>query len=277
MLNRRQNPLSQNTEDTLKDQGAKEYEGRDGSQDAPDGSGERREEGSGNEASVNNFTSAKSGDEDIVERSKRLIEKVITGKDPKEEGTTGKDETTESPGMQKRKKRATRKELLELIQRKNEMLKKMENAVNRAAQEVVAKEDKIIRMAAEFENYKKRTRREWELLQQKANAELIKDILGVLDDFDRAFEAVGDNEDHFHHGIRMIYNSLLETLRRVGLEEIDAMNQRFDPQFHEAVGEMESEEVEAECVAHIVQKGYLFNDIVLRPTKVIVAKEKKKN
>ncbi|UCF04452.1 MAG: nucleotide exchange factor GrpE [bacterium] len=267
--------MSQNTEDTLRDQSAREYDGRDECPDASDEPGECREEEAGYEASVNNFTSAQSDDEDIVDKSKRLIEKVITEKGPQKKGSAGKGKTAEKPDMQKRMKRATRKELLELIQRKNETLQKMEKTVNRAAQEVVAKEDKIIRMAAEFENYKKRTRREWELLQQKANAELIKNILGVLDDFDRAFEAVGDNEDHFHHGIRMIYNSLLETLRRAGLKEIDAMNKRFDPQFHEAVGEAESEEVEAECVAHVVQKGYLFNDIVLRPTKVIVAKEKK--
>ena len=129
-------------------------------------------------------------------------------------------------------------------------------------------------MAAEFENYKKRTRREWELLQQRANAGLIEDILTVLDDFDRALEAAEDEEGHIYSGIRLIYSGFLEVLRRNGLKEIEAFNHPFDPQYHEAISEVESEEIEEGHVAHVVRKGYLLNGHLLRPSRVVVAKKK---
>ncbi|MCK4237013.1 MAG: nucleotide exchange factor GrpE [Candidatus Krumholzibacteria bacterium] len=173
----------------------------------------------------------------------------------------------------KRITRANRKELLELIRRKNEMLQKMENVIKEAAQDLKNKDDKIVRMAAEFENYKKRTRREWELHQKKAGAELITNILGILDDFDRAMETVREKEDHFHSGIRMIFTGLIDVLKRAGLKEIEAQSRLFDPNFHEAVGEIESDEVESGHVANVVQKGYMLYDQLLRPARVIVAKK----
>lgn len=176
--------------------------------------------------------------------------------------------------VQKRPKRASRKELLELIQRKNKMLQAMEKAVQKARQELENKDDKMLRMAAEFENYKKRTRREWELLQKKANADLIKDLLGILDDFDRALDSSGNEEDHFHSGIRLIHSGLLEVLRRAGLKEVEAQGVPFNPQFHEAMGEIDTDDTEEGFVAHVVQKGYMLNELLLRPARVIVAKKR---
>lgn len=176
--------------------------------------------------------------------------------------------------VQKRTKRASRKELLDLIHRKNELLQEMEYTLEEAREQIEIKEDRMLRIAAEFENYKKRTRREWDLLQQKANAGLIGDILNVLDDFDRALEAAEDEEGHFHSGVKLIYMGLLDVLKRNGLEEIEADKQPFDPQFHEAISEVESEEVKEGHVAHVVRKGYLLNNNLLRPSRVVVAKKK---
>lgn len=177
--------------------------------------------------------------------------------------------------VQKRSKRATRKELLELISRKNKMLQDMDESVEKAKQEVKDKEDRLLRLVAEFENFKKRTRREWELLQERANAGLIKDLLGVLDDFDRALESVKDEGDHFQSGVRLIYAGLSDILKQTGLREIESLNQSFNPLYHEAIGEIESGDVEEGNIAQVVQKGYMLNDELLRPAKVLVAKRKR--
>jgi molecular chaperone GrpE len=129
-------------------------------------------------------------------------------------------------------------------------------------------------MAAEFENYKKRTRREWDLLQKKATADLLNDLLAVLDDFERAFEAAGEKGDHFFSGIKMIHSRFVEILGRAGLSEIEAKGRPFDPQFHEAMGEAESEGTEEGSVVNVVQKGYMVRDQLLRPARVIIAKKK---
>lgn len=175
--------------------------------------------------------------------------------------------------MQKRSKRS-RKELLDLLSEQEGALQKVRDELENIKQELAIKDDKLLRMVAEFENYKKRTRREWELHQKRANAELIKDILGILDDFERAFEASDEAGDHFRSGINLIYSGLLEVLGRAGLTEVEAEKLEFNPQYHEAMGEMESDEVEEGYIAQVVQKGYKLHDQLLRPAKVIVAKSK---
>ena len=185
------------------------------------------------------------------------------------------DEDTEDPSDKGAKgaKKISRKELLKLISKKNDLLQQMENEITAQEEELKIKEDRLLRVAAEFENYKKRTRREWELLEQKAKAELITDILGVLDDFDRALEALGERDDHVADGVVLIVTGLKDILKRSGLREIEAQGKKFDPQYHEAVGGMESEDVEEGLVVHVVQKGYELNDQLLRPAKVIVSKK----
>ncbi|MCX5753699.1 MAG: nucleotide exchange factor GrpE [Candidatus Krumholzibacteria bacterium] len=127
--------------------------------------------------------------------------------------------------MQKRTKRSRRKELLDLIQRKNAMLMELDRELKKTKQDLAMKEDRLLRMAAEFENYKKRTRREWELLQKNANADLIKEIIWGIDNFDRAFENLGGAEDHIQEGIRLIHAGLLVILKKAGLVESMAQDQ----------------------------------------------------
>lgn len=181
----------------------------------------------------------------------------------------GKDST------RKRSKKGKSKDLVDLLQKKNEILQGLKQELEKANEEIAVKEDRLLRVAAEFENYKKRTRREWELLQKKANADLISDILGVLDDFGRAFDAAEDGGEHFLNGMMLIYSGLLDILRKSGLKEIEAEGKVFDPQYHEAMGETETDGVDAGCIAYVVQKGYLLHDQVLRPARVIVAGRKK--
>jgi molecular chaperone GrpE len=176
--------------------------------------------------------------------------------------------------VQKRMKRASRKELLELIRRKNAMLIQFDKEVKKTKQDLAIKDDRLLRLAAEFENYKKRTRREWELLQKRANADLIKEIIGGIDNFDRAFANLGGVDSQLHDGIKLIHAGFLDVLKRAGLKEIEALNQKFDPLYHEAVGEIDSEGMAEGHVAQVVQKGYTLNDQVLRPARVMVSKKK---
>lgn len=188
-------------------------------------------------------------------------------------GTADKTESREerNRAVQKRTKKS-RKELLDELRDRDEAIELARDELEKTKQQLAIKEDKLIRMVAEFENYKKRTRREWELHQQRANAELIKDILGILDDFERAFEAPDDSGEHFRSGVQLIYSGLLDVMGRAGLKEIEAENRPFDPQYHEAMGELPSDDVEEGCVAQVVQKGYMLREQLLRPAKVIVAR-----
>jgi len=175
--------------------------------------------------------------------------------------------------LQKRTKRARRKELLDLIQRKNAMLMELDRELKKTKQDLAVKEDRLLRMAAEFENYKKRTRREWELLQKSANADLIREIIWGIDNFDRAFANLGGAEDHIQEGIRLIHSGLMDILKKAGLMEIEAQGQKFDAQHHEAVGEIESD-IEEGHVAQVLQRGYSLHNQVLRPARVLVSKKR---
>ena len=172
----------------------------------------------------------------------------------------------------KRSKKASKAKIAEHLARKNEMLQKLRERLVETEKVVALKEDRLFRLAAEFENYKKRTRREWDLHKNQANAVLLTEILGVLDDLDRAFEHSGDSIEHFRDGIVLIHSSLRDLLTRNGLSEIEAADKLFDPQFHEAVADMHSEIVETGFVAEVILKGYTLNDQVIRPAKVVVSK-----
>jgi molecular chaperone GrpE len=240
---------------------------------------EQREDGSASpdaDAGVGEHAPEKSPSDKNVADSKEFQAEGVTGADvPHRDGDEDtKPSSKPGGGHLKGARKTSKKELLELISRKNNLLKRMGDEIEKHKQELSNKEDKLLRMAAEFENYKKRTRREWELLEQKAKAELITDILGVLDDIDRAFEALGERQDDVAEGVKLIMTGLKDVLKRVGVEEVEALDHRFDPQFHEAVGEVESEDISEGSVAYVVRKGYKLNDILLRPAKVIVSKKK---
>ena len=133
--------------------------------------------------------------------------------------------------------------------------------------------DKWLRTAAEFENYRKRTAKEWELLKQQSRTEVILEVLNSLDDFERAFAVVepGDESDVVK-GIRLIYNNLLTALQKMGVSEVDTLHQPFDPMRHMAIGQIETTEVPSGHVAKVITKGYMLNGSVIRPAHVIVAK-----
>lgn len=136
-------------------------------------------------------------------------------------------------------------------------------------------EERLLRLAAEFDNYKKRVAREQNQIIKSASQNLISKLLESLDNFSRALESAKNSSDvkSFQSGVELIYSQLSEILAKEGLEEINAVGQHFDPNFHEAVLQVESEQAEGTIVDEI-SKGYKLNGKVIRHSKVIVAKKK---
>jgi molecular chaperone GrpE len=132
--------------------------------------------------------------------------------------------------------------------------------------------DKWMRCAADYDNFRKRVRKEWELLQLRAKAESVLGVLPVVDDFERAFSVVGSKDDDFIRGIRLIYNKLTATLEEAGVLRIDALGAAFDPTRHTAVAHIEREGAESNRVVEVLEAGYSLGDIVIRPAKVVIAK-----
>jgi molecular chaperone GrpE len=130
--------------------------------------------------------------------------------------------------------------------------------------------DRYLRTLADFENFRKRAEREKADFQRYALASVIRDLLPVLDNFDRALEHAEEG-DEFHKGVALIYKQLFDVLQRHGLKPISESGVRFDPNFHEAVIREEDPSVPSHTVTAVLQKGYFLHDRLLRPAMVKVA------
>jgi molecular chaperone GrpE len=127
------------------------------------------------------------------------------------------------------------------------------------------------RTAAEFDNYRKRVARDQEALVARAAERLVKELLPVLDDLERALQAAEQHEEAtLEDGVRLVHRSLAELLRKEGLQEIET-DGAFDPHVHEALLQQPAEDAESGSVVQVLQKGYRLGDKVLRPARVIVA------
>jgi molecular chaperone GrpE len=129
------------------------------------------------------------------------------------------------------------------------------------------------RKQAEFENYRKRMERERLDLARYAGADVVKEVLPVLDNLERARSyAAGSSEEQLRDGVAIIHRQLGEILARMGLTEVESQGKPFDPHFHEAVSQNETDEYPEGTVLSVFQKGYLFKDRLLRPAMVSVAR-----
>jgi molecular chaperone GrpE len=135
---------------------------------------------------------------------------------------------------------------------------------------LAALEDKLLRVAADFENYKKRAARERAEYVTHANERLVKELLPILDDLERALDAVGDHQEAtVEEGVRLVHRSLASLLERNGVRQISTEG-KFDPHVHEALLSQPSEAEEG-SVIDVVQKGYTIGDRVVRPARVVIA------
>lgn len=130
--------------------------------------------------------------------------------------------------------------------------------------------DKYIRLYADYDNYRKRTTKEKTETYLNASAKCIENLLPVIDSFERSleFECSGEN---FRNGIAMIFNQLKEFMTKMNVTEMEALGAEFDPNFHNAVQQLESDEYEGNHVCAVYQKGYMMGDKLIRPAMVGVA------
>ena len=148
-------------------------------------------------------------------------------------------------------------------------------------EEVEEYKDKYLRALAEFENYKKRARKEKEDLLKCATETFLLELLQVADNFDRCIDSLKSVKtkelDEFYKGVELIYNNLMQFLKQQGVCPFCACDKTFDPKFHEAISAEETNDKEPDTVIEEVGKGYMLNDKVLRPAKVIVSKKPEVN
>jgi molecular chaperone GrpE len=130
--------------------------------------------------------------------------------------------------------------------------------------------DRLQRLAAEFDNFRKRNAREQAAFAERASERLVKELIPILDDLGRALEAAADHEEaKLEDGVRLVHRSLADLLQKQGLTEIETEG-KFDPHVHEALLSQPSDAEEG-SVIEVVQKGYKLGDKVLRPARVVIA------
>ena len=133
-------------------------------------------------------------------------------------------------------------------------------------------EDRVRRQMAEFDNYRKRTDKEKEQMFSMGERSVIEKILPIVDNFERGFDTVdeSDKDDAFVIGMQKIYTQLTKQLEALGVKPIEAVGKEFDPNMHNAVMQVESQEYESGIVAQELLKGYMYHDQVLRHSMVAV-------
>lgn len=130
--------------------------------------------------------------------------------------------------------------------------------------------ERMKRLQADFENFRRRTRQEKEELSNMVVQDFIKDLLPMLDNFDRAMAAEAADAAKFQQGVEMIYNQLTDILKSKGMERIETKDAAFDPNFHQAVMRVENPDLEDGAIAMEMQKGYMVKGRVIRPSMVQV-------
>jgi molecular chaperone GrpE len=229
----------------------------------PEGKSEELKEAGGDkvDSSQNNLKDKKSGQEEI-----EYLE-VKTG-----EQAAGQESEP-----------AAASELEETVRDQDEIIARLESeleAKDREISELKAQaeklKDKFLRVLADMDNLRKRTAREKEEFRQYALADIFKDLLPIIDNFERALKIAEETDGKtFKEGIDLIYRMLLNYLARHGVKPIELQDNRFDPSLHQALASEESEEVNEPQIKEELQKGYLIHDRLLRPTMVKVLVPKK--
>ncbi len=149
--------------------------------------------------------------------------------------------------------------------------------LNAAKSEIAEWQDRFLRKAAEFENYRKRVEKEKSDATLSAKSSVLIEFLPVLDACERAQKSFGDAREtapalqQYQEGVQLLYRQLLDTMGRIGVVPMEVVGKQFDPHLHEAVSREESLELEENTVVREFRRGYLFKDKLLRPAQVIVA------
>ena len=142
--------------------------------------------------------------------------------------------------------------------------------IEKLTAELKEKEDRVLRLQADFENFRRRTSKEKEELSAVVTQGMLKDMLPLLDNFERAMAAVAKDGEAFQKSVEMIFTQFTEILKKNGLEHIEVEGQKFDPNFHQAVMRVQNADMEDDDIAQELQKGYMVKGRVIRPSMVQV-------
>ena len=162
----------------------------------------------------------------------------------------------------------------------SEVVKDLRSKLETKTGEAEENYDRLLRVSAEFENYKKRTVREMADLKKYANQSLLRELLPIIDNLELAIKAAAETADSADacllDGVELTRKEILKVFENFNVEPIEALGKPFDPNFHEAVMREESDEHPENTVVNELQKGYLMHDRLLRPSMVVVAMPKNK-
>ena len=182
------------------------------------------------------------------------VEEMLQNETDEENISSGEEESSKAAKKEKKKKEKTDK--------KQDVLK----------EKIDELEDRVKRQMAEFDNFRKRTEKEKTAMFETGAKSVIEKILPVVDNFERGLATVpeGEKGGAFAQGMEMIYKQLLTELEAIDVKAIEAVGQEFNPEFHNAVMQVESEEYESGIIAQELQKGYTYRDSVVRHSMVAV-------
>lgn len=194
--------------------------------------------------------------------------KKETSEEIKEETVDSKEETKEKTKEETSKKEETKEETSEKEETEKPK-KKFGKKKDKRDEQIEELTDKVKRQLAEFENFRTRSEKEKAQMFDMGAKTIVEKILPVVDNFERGLAGVEEG-DAFGEGMKMVYKQMMTALEEAGVTPIEAVGQEFNPEFHNAVMQVESEEYESGVVAQELQKGYMYRDTVVRHSMVAV-------
>ena len=187
--------------------------------------------------------------------------------EPAEEKETESEVKKNEPEVKESEEKAAKPEVKEKKERKS----KAQAELEKVKAELESKNDLLLRTAAEFDNFKKRTERERLTVAEFAKANIIKELLPIHDNIDRAESLEDKSGEDYIKGIEMIVKQFCSLSEKLGIAELAQVGDSFDPNCHEAVMHIEDEALGENVIAEVLQKGYKIGDTVIRPAMVKVA------
>ena len=249
--------------------------GRQSSYDDSTEMGRRIEDGAAQETGSGESGAAGSTDPSEQPRSRNDQDTTVSHSEPQEKGGGGASGTTSEPA--RNAAAGSGPQVAELVATRAE-LRRVEGELKRLTVERQDLNDKLARRTADFDNFRKRTERERVETYNRALGEVVKRLLPVLDNLQRALDAervveVKESEEfrHFLHGVELINRQLGTVLEGLGVEVVPTVGERFDPHVHEAVATEATDAHEPDTVTQEMQRGYRLGDKLLRPAMVKVA------
>lgn len=182
-----------------------------------------------------------------------------------------KEQSPEQSNAETQKKNGEKTESKEKKHENKKGEKKSTEKEEKLEKELAAAKEAHIRTLAEYDNYRKRSIREKEAAYGDSRADCIKELLGVLDNFERALGTGETDIESYKKGVEMIYTSFCETLKKLGVESFGEAGENFDPNIHNGVMHVDDESLGENVIAQVFSKGYRLGDRILRPAMVQVA------